>query len=127
MVGIVYITGFRDVANDVLADYSARLVAEGVDAGAVVHVLGVIIDEIRMDLIVLHTYRIAIPAPTQGYARIGDIVDGVVFDGDAADVACCDGHAAPVVVGDVAELRLFNSQPVAYFSRVCWLVGQMSL
>ena len=44
MVRIVDVAGRGNVAHHILGDDGAGLVAEGVDAGTVVHVLGIIID-----------------------------------------------------------------------------------
>ena len=65
MVGVVDIAGLGNVADHIFRDDGARLIAKGVDACTVVHVLGVVVDEVRVNLIILHTYQIAVPAPTQ--------------------------------------------------------------
>ena len=54
-------------------------------------------------------------------------MDGVMLDGDAADITGCDGHTSPVLVGDVIELRLFNGLSATYLPEVHRLVGEMGL
>ena len=103
------------------------LVAKGINACTVVHVLGIIIDQVRMNLIVSHTDSVAIPTPSQRDTCIRYIVDGIVLDMDAADVTCCDGYTTPVIVGDVVELRLLNRLPAAHLTCVFGLIGKVSL
>ena len=104
MDGIVHIAGFGDVADNVLRNHRAGLIAQRVDAGTVVHVLGVVVYQVGMNLVVLHAYQITVPAPTQRDACIGYVVNGVVLDVDGRDIDCGDSYTAPVLVGDVVEL-----------------------
>ena len=82
VVGVVDVGGRADAVDAVLLNERVGLRAEGVDACAVVHVLGVVVDEVSVYLIVLHTDQIAIPTPAERDTRVGNIVDGVVIDVD---------------------------------------------
>ena len=123
----MHIAGLGNVAHHILADHGAWLVAEGIDARTVVHVLSIIIDQVRMNLIVFHTDRIAVPAPSQGNACILYIVDGIMLNVDITDIAGSNGYAAPVVVGNIAKLRLLNGLAVTHLTCVFGPIGKMSL
>ena len=127
MVGVVDVGGLGYVAHHILADDGSRLVAKGIDACAVVHVLSVVVDEVGMYRIVLHAHQVAIPSPPQRDACIRDVVDGVVVDTDAADIAGGDGDAAPVFVGDVVEEAVGDLLSGAYVAEVGRLVRQVGL
>ena len=127
MDGIVHIAGFGNVADDVLCNHRAGLIAQRVDAGTVVHVLGVVVYQVGVNLVVLHAYQITVPAPTQRDACIGYVVNGVVLDVDARDIACGDGYTAPVLVGDVVELAVAYLLLGTNISEVSRLVGEVSL
>ena len=89
--------------------------------------LGIVVDEVGVNLIVLHAHQVAVPAPTQGNAGVADVVDGVVVNGDAIDISCADSHTAPVLVGNVVEHRLLNDLSGAYLTEVGRLIGQVRL
>ena len=80
MIGVVDIRRTGNIADDVLADDGTGLVAEGIDAGAVIHVLCVVIDKVGVNLIILHADKVAVPAPTEADASVGNIVNGIVVN-----------------------------------------------
>ena len=63
MVGIVGIAGSIDVSHHIALYQRVGLRTEGVDAGSVVHVLGVVVDEVAADEIVCHGARLLVPSP----------------------------------------------------------------
>ena len=56
---------FGNVTDHIFADQGAGLIAQRVDASAVVHVLGIVVDKVGMHLIILHADEVTIPAPTE--------------------------------------------------------------
>ena len=127
VVGVVDVGRLRNIAYHILADNRARLIAEGIDAGTVVHVLGVVVNQVGVHLIIFHAHEVAVPAPAQRDAGIGDIVDSIVVNGYAIDISCTDGHTAPILVGDVVELAVADLLFGAHLTEVGGLIGQVSL
>ena len=83
MVRVVYVGWGGDIAHHILTDKGSRLVAKRIDASTVVHMVGIVIDKVRMHLIVFHADKVAVPAPAEGDSCIGYIMNGVVVDCDA--------------------------------------------
>ena len=65
MVGVVDVGGAGNVAHYILANQRTGLITKGIDAGAVVHMLGIVVDEVRMHAVVLHAHLVAVPTPPQ--------------------------------------------------------------
>ena len=125
VVGVVNIGRLGNVAHHILRNQGAWLVAKGIDAGTVVHVLGVVVDEVGVYFVVLHAHQVAVPSPAKRNTCIGYVVDGVMLDIDATHVACTDSYTAPVFVGDIVELAVAHLLLCAHLTEVGGLVGQM--
>ena len=125
MVGVVDIRRTSDIADDVLADDGTGLIAEGIDAGAVVHVLCVVIDKVGVNLIILHADKVAVPTPTEADASVGNIVNGIVVNSYAIDISGGNGDTAPVLVSDVMEVAVADGLTSANLAEVGGCVGQM--
>ena len=78
-----------------------------------------------MNLVILHTYEVAVPAPAQRDTCVRNVVDGVVLDVDTSNITCSDGNTAPVLVGDVVKFVIADSLSCADFAEVGGRVGQM--
>ena len=88
---------------------------------------GIVVDEVGVHPIILHAHQVAVPSPSEGDTRVADVVDGVVLDGDATDIAGTDGHTAPVFVGDILEQRLLHRLRRTHLAEVGGLIGQVGL
>ena len=127
MVRIVNVAGLGNVANYILRDNGSWLVAKGINACTVVHVLGIVVDEVGVHLIVLHADQVSVPAPAHRDACIRHIVDGVMLNVDVAHITCTDSDTAPVFIAYLIEKTIANLLFSAYLAVVSRLVGQVSL
>ena len=103
MVWIVNVAGLGNVANYILRNDGSWLVAKGINACAVVHVLGIVVDEVGVHLVVLHADQVSVPAPAHRDACIRHIVNGVMLNIDVAHITCTDSDTAPVLIAYLIE------------------------
>ena len=123
MLGVVGITGFADVADEVAIDLGAGLVAQGVDAGAVVHVLGKLPNLVVVHFVVVHATLVGIPAPTQRDGGVGHVMNAVVVDVHSCHISRGDGYAPPVLRSCLADCVVADAESCHHFAAVGWVVG----
>ena len=103
MVGVVNVGWGVDVADDIVADDGARLISQGIDTSHIVHMSRIMMDEIMLHPIVVHTHQVSVPSPSKADSRVGNITNLIMADVCLRHISSDNGHTPPVVVGDISE------------------------
>lgn len=127
MVGVVDIDRVVDVFDYVLKDEGLWLSTEGVDAGTVVHVAGIMVDVVAIDLIASHAVNRLCPPPTEVDAGIRHLANFVMSDDTVRDIAAADAETAPILIRHIIYIIISDDESVADNTAILWVVWQVCL
>ena len=127
MIGIVYITWLINAMYAILSYITFRLRAQCINSGYVVHMLCIVMNQIRVHSVVTHTVHCLRPAPAKADAAIRHFAYFIVHDMDVAYISRGNGEAAPIFVTRLRKITVLDSLMCTHFAAVGRIVRKMCL
>ena len=125
MIGIVYITWLINAMYAILSYITFRLRAQCINSGYVVHMLCIVMNQIRVHSVVTHTVHCLRPAPAKADAAIRNFADFIVFYINISHIPRKDCKTSPIFITHFGKVAITDLLMRAYFPKVGRVVRQM--
>ena len=118
MVRIVHITGCIDAMNTILSYITFGLGTKCIYSCHIIHMFGIMMDQIRMNSVISHTIHRLRPSPPEADTAIRHFTDLIMFHIDIADLSRSDGKASPIFIANFSKIAIIDLLMCTYFPTV---------